>query len=219
MKMIKAAMIAVLGFSVSGCASLDVATRNASFAAPQKSQTLNQLVGVSEVKVNVSRELRVSEAALFYPVADIVWRGEERGDRYEQVSAIFQEGATRAGSTLTGEAKARLEIDVLRFHAMTDKARYTVGGTHSISFVMSLKDPETGVDLIAPRKIKADLKGYGGQDALAADARGETQKIRITQHLANVIRAEIAGGVAVEAPVVARNAIALPASAGTGIIY
>lgn len=219
MKMIKAAMIAVLGFSVSGCATLDTATRNAPFAAPQNSQTLNQLVGISEIEVKVSHELRVSEAALFYPVADIVWRGEERGDRYKQVGAIFHDGATKASATLEGETKARLEIDVLRFHALTDKARYTVGGVHSISFMMSLKDPETGVDLIAPRKIKADLKGYGGQDALAADARGETQKIRITQHLANVIRAEIAGGVAVEAPVVTRNAVALPASAGAGSIY
>ena len=219
MKMMKAALIAVLGMSVSGCATLDVATRNASFATPQQSQTLNQLVGISDVQVNVSHKLRVSEAALFYPVADIVWRGEERGDRYKQVATIFQDGASKARATLEGETKARLQIDVLRFHALTDKARYTVGGVHSISFLLSLKDPETGVDLIAPRKIKADLKAYGGQDALAADARGETQKIRITQHLANVIRAEIAGGIAVEAPMVARNAVALPASAGAGSIY
>ncbi len=219
MKMMKAAMIAVLGFSVSGCATLDVATRNASFAAPQQSQTLNQIVGISDVKVTVSHELRVSEAALFYPVADIVWRGEARGDRYQQVGAIFQESASKASAALEGETKANLEIDVLRFHALTDKARYTVGGVHSISFMMRLKDPQTGVDLIAPRKIKADLKAYGGQDAIAADARGETQKLRITQHLANVIRAEIAGGVAVEAPVVTRNAVALPANAGIGGVY
>lgn len=209
MKLIKAAAIIALGLAVSGCASTDVATRNAPYAAPKASaETLGQLIDVEDVTVKVSRDLRVSEAELFYPVADLVWRGEPRGDRYQQVANIFATSASAATQDLNVGPRAKVEIDVTRFHSLTDKARYTVGGVHSINFVMRVRDPETGIDLIAPRKIKADLKGYGGQAAIAADARGETQKKRITQHLANVIRAELTGGiapVAQAAPSVSRN--------------
>jgi hypothetical protein len=89
MKLMKAALVVAMGLSVSGCASMDVATRNAPFVGGKEQQILSQPVAVNDIKVNVSRELRVSEAELYYPVADIVWRGDVRGDRYEQVSAIL----------------------------------------------------------------------------------------------------------------------------------
>ena len=46
---------------------------------------------VVAVNVDVPKTLKVSEANMYYPVADIVWRGEPRGDRHAQVKAIFQE--------------------------------------------------------------------------------------------------------------------------------
>jgi len=87
MKFVKATLVAALALTVSGCASVDVATRNASFEAPKEQSPLSEVIAIRDVEVNVSRDLRVSEAELFYPVADIVWRGEARGDRYEQVGA------------------------------------------------------------------------------------------------------------------------------------
>ena len=45
--------------------------------------------------------------------------------------------------------------------------------------------------LRGPKEIKADLVGYGGAKALQAEARGLTQKYRITQHLARVVRDEM----------------------------
>jgi hypothetical protein len=37
----------------------------------------------------------------------------------------------------------------------------------------------------------ADLDAFGGQQAINAEARGQTQKVRITDHLAEVIRQEL----------------------------
>ena len=71
--------------------------------------------------------------------------------------------------------------------------------------MLSVKDPETGLDLMEPRKIKSDLHAFGGQEAIAADARGETQKKRVSAHLVNVIHKELSASVAPEA-IVSRNA-------------
>ncbi|MEL6889906.1 MAG: DUF6778 family protein, partial [Pseudomonadota bacterium] len=48
-----------------------------------------------------------------------------------------------------------------------------------------------GVALSETRLVQADLDGFGGQQAINADARGQTQKVRITDHLAEVIRQEL----------------------------
>ena len=84
-----------------------------------------------------------------------------------------------------------LDIEVLRFHALTEKARYSIGGIHSITFQVTLTDPATGATVGEPRIVQADLPGYGGDEAIAADAQGFTQKFRITNHLANVIVVEL----------------------------
>ena len=42
-----------------------------------------------------------------------------------------------------------------------------------------------------PRSVKADLKGFGGQRAINAEQQGQTQKVRITDHLAQVIQDEL----------------------------
>ena len=62
---------------------------------------------------------------------------------------------------------------------------------HSIRFDLILRDPETGIAIMPPREIRADLKGFGGAAAIEAEANGMTQKLRITRHLANVIRTEL----------------------------
>jgi len=84
-----------------------------------------------------------------------------------------------------------LDVQVTRFHALTEKARYTVGGVHALQFVFRLIDPATGANLTEPKFVKADFKAYGGRIALAAEQRGLTQKVRITEHLAYVIKMEL----------------------------
>jgi len=176
---------------VSACGTAEIATRNAPLdAAPI--QPITASLNVQEVVVEVPRKLKVSEANLYYPSGDIVWREDPLGDRHAQVKAIFEEGLGRGVAGLpTGSVPVRLKIEVNRFHALTEKARYTVGGWHSVQFTMTLEDPATGVALTAPRLIKADFKAFGGARAINAERNGITQKVRITQRIASVIQQEL----------------------------
>lgn len=149
-------------------------------------------VSVRSVQVRVPRELEVSEANRYFPGGDIVWREDPFGDRHAQVQAIVQDAMQQGVAGLDGAVPVDLDIEVVRFHALTEKARYSTGGVHGLQFTMTLKDAASGQALTEPRLIKADLKAYGGQKAIAAMQRGETQKLRITRHLAEVIRTEIA---------------------------
>ena len=139
----------------------------------------------------VPRSLQVSEANSYYPLGDIVWRGDAYGDRHAQIEAILSDsmGLARAGHR--GSVPAVVEIEVKRFHSLTEKTRFSVGGVHSIRFDLTLRDPKTGVALAPTREIRADLKEYGGQRAMEAERQGLTQKLRVTRHLANVLRSEL----------------------------
>lgn len=148
-------------------------------------------VTVNAILVRVPRDLKVSEKNSYLPRGDIVWRGDPIGDRHAQVQKIFEDGLSRGVVPLHGPVNVDLDIQVRRFHALTEKARYTTGGVHSITFDLAVKNPETGELLMPVRTIRADLDGFGGQQAILADARGETQKVRITAHLAEVIRQEL----------------------------
>ncbi|WP_299626795.1 DUF6778 family protein [uncultured Tateyamaria sp.] len=205
MKRFKLVLVLVLGGLVSACANPNIASRNAPFetttlppaaqpgAPSQGAQTLAPLsdVRVEAITVRVPRSLKVSEANRFLPSGDIVWRDDPVGDRYQQVQAIFETALARGTAPLEGALPIALDIEVTRFHALTEKARYTTGGVHNISFFLTLRDPATGVMLSEPRHIRADLSGLGGRAALQAEARGQTQKVRITDHLAHVIRQEL----------------------------
>ena len=191
MSMGKIVAALVLAFGASACATVDTASRNAPYdvsaemAAPAPSYKL------ASFDVSVPEALVVSEANLFYPSGDIVWRGEARGNRYEQVKAIFDESIRLGAYPLDGSLPVRVEIEVTRFHALTEKTRYSVGGVHSIEFIMTIIEPESGTVLRGPKPIKASLVGYGGQMAIDAESRGLTQKYRITHHLARVVRDEL----------------------------
>ena len=104
---------------------------------------------------------------------------------------IFEDAFARGTSETPGDVPVILDVEVLRFHALTEKTRYTVGGVHSIRFKLSIRSLETGILLEEPREIQADLVGYGGSMAIAAEARGQTQKVRITAHLSYVIDTEL----------------------------
>lgn len=199
MKRFKLVLLLALGGLVSACANPNVASRNAPFEtttlppATQNAAVAQPLtdVRVEGITVRVPRSLKVSEANRFLPAGDIVWRDDPIGDRYQQVQAIFETALTRGTAPMDGALPIALDIEVTRFHALTEKARYTTGGVHNISFFLTLRDPATGVMLSEPRHVRADLSGLGGRAALQAEARGQTQKVRITDHLAYVIRQEL----------------------------
>lgn len=204
MKIFRSLALVSFGLMVSACASVEVPSRNLPFETvpdaavrvPEGYETLPQVdpvpaLRVGSVTVDVPRSLTVSEANSYLPKGDIVWREDPYGDRYAQVQAIVQ-GAMEAGSSgLEGKIRANLHVEVMRFHALTQKARYTTGGIHAITFKMRLADPATGALLRPERIVEADLRALGGTRALEAMSRGQTQKVRITEHLTNVIRQEL----------------------------
>jgi hypothetical protein len=146
---------------------------------------------VAQLNVVVPRSLEVSEANSFRPGGDIVWRGDPFGDRYEQIEAIFNAGMGQGVTELTGDRAVIVDIVVGRFHSVTERTRYTVGGVHSIRFDITVRDAETGEVIEPTRTVKADLEAYGGITAVRAEAAGQTQKVRVTEHLRRVIIYEL----------------------------
>ena len=200
-------LIAALGagLALSACATapLENVSRNMPASVPlQQGNKADQALAaapavdprslnVVAVRVTVPQSLKVSEANGLLPIADIVWHGDAPGERHEQIKRIFEAGMDMGLKTLgdrEGDRPAELDIQVTRFHALTDTARYTVGGVHAIQFYMQYRDPESGAPL-GPRKfVKADFRALGGLAAVYAEKTGLTQKKRITEHLASVIR-------------------------------
>lgn len=144
---------------------------------------------VSQIDVQVPTTLTVSEENSYAPDADIVWRGEPRGDRYEQTRKIIGEAAATGSAGLRGSRPVRLAITVTRFHALTEKTRYTLEktGVHNIAFTAQVFDARTGAPLTPLDPILAELIAYSGQEAFDAEARGETQRVRIVDHVSKVI--------------------------------
>ncbi|MEM6276611.1 MAG: DUF6778 family protein [Pseudomonadota bacterium] len=182
--------ITAVAASVSACSTFDPATRSAPLEVPGI-QAVSPSFDVTELRVSVPRDLRVSEANVYYPIADIVWRGDPIGDRHVQVRDLMGEAMQRGTDQLEGVQPVSVEIDVTRFHSLTEKARYSVGGVHSIKFNMTVRDATTGAIIVPTRLVNADLSALGGRAAMEAERNGVTQKSRISNHLAHLIKQEL----------------------------
>lgn len=147
---------------------------------------------VTDVEITVPASLAVSEANLFYPKADIVWRGEPVGDRYAQIAAVLTEGVAAGVADMNTGPKAILAITVERFHALTEKARFSVGGVHDIVLSITVRDAVTGAVLEAPERVEIAIRASGGEKAIAEDAAGNTQRVVIVAGLAEAIRRHLA---------------------------
>ena len=159
--------------------------------APTTQASVGSDVRIAQFSVTVPRELRVSEADLLLPTGDIVWHGDPPGDRYAQVQAIFEDAFSQTVSRFDGRRRVRVDVRVTRFHGLTQRARRSIGGVHNIEFDIAVRDARTGDILIEPRHVIADLTALGGEAARAAELRGQTQKVRITNFLAEVLRQEL----------------------------
>lgn len=150
---------------------------------------------IAKVDVSVPQTLTISEKNSYMPNADIVWHGDAAGDRRAQVAAIFRKATRKGTSDLRGKQPVTLRITVTQFHALTPKARGMAGnvGVHDIRFDARIYDARTGAPLTYSYAIKADMAALVGQDAADADARGFTQKVEITDHLATVFRNWLGG--------------------------
>ena len=185
-----------LTLGLAACAADNPATRNVSLQnGTAVTATGPRLAAphytVTQVNVLVPQSLKVSEANLFFPIADIVWHGEPLGDRHAQVKAIFAEAAARGTYGMTSGPAVTVDLQVRRFHCLTEKTRYTIGGTHSLHFLMTVKDAGTGRIIDGPRVVLADIKASGGARAIAEDQKGQTQRVVIVDRLSQVIRQEL----------------------------
>ncbi len=171
------------------------ASRGAPSQAQQGPLVLKAKYTVQSVQIVVPRALVVSEANSYHPKADIVWRGDVRGDRYSQVQAIFEQAAAQSILKMDSGRAVTVELQVVRFHCLTEKTRYTIGGVHSMIFSMTVRDAATNAVIEAPRLINADVAGAGGNQAIAEDQAGRTQKVVVTERLAQVLRRELSAQV------------------------
>ena len=146
---------------------------------------------VVDVFVNVPEYLVVSEADVYLPQADIVWREDPIGDRREQVKTIMQNAITLGTAPLNGSQKVIISVRMNMFHAITEKARNSVGGKHNVQFDYVLLDAETKQPITGVRNVDASLKAFGGSRAYRAMRRGETQKVRISRHVGDLLRKEL----------------------------
>ena len=146
---------------------------------------------VAALTVDVPATLTVSEANSYKPRADIVWRGDPMGDRYQQVATLVRDAMQAGVADMAGERPVNVDIQITKFHALTERTRYSVGGTHDIHFAITVSDAETGVVIEPTRLVETELTGFGGQAAIRAEAEGQTQKVRISAHLRNVILEEL----------------------------
>lgn len=207
----------LFALGLSACAGTEPATRSAgvegltiasqgapaSRFTPPVPSVLAAKYAVQDVQIIVPRTLRVSEANTFKPRADIVWHGDPTGDRHQQVGAILLAAADSATAPMVQGRPVLLSLTLTKFHALTEKTRYTIGGMHELRFDLTVRDAATGAVIEGPRQIVADVKGTGGAAAVADEAAGRTQKVVITDRLVEVLRRELSAPVS-DATLVAR---------------
>jgi hypothetical protein len=191
----------VASFALAACAQQPQATRamflqgdlaNAGSPAVFAAETVLQgQYDVQAVNVSVPQSLTTSEANSFHPNVEIVWRGDPLGERHAQVKAIFDAAMAKGTATMHTGPRVVVDIEVTRFHCLTEKTRFTVGGVHNLRFLMTVRDAATGAVLQGPRLVNADVHASGGARAIAEDAAGRTQKVVVTERLAEVIRREL----------------------------
>jgi hypothetical protein len=144
---------------------------------------------LAEVRIDVPRSLVVSEAKTLLPTADIVWREDPLGDRYDQVGKIMQAAVVRGAQGLRGSRPVVISITVTRFHALTFEAELSNSdwGVHNVDFIAQVTDARTGEVLVPATKIRAETPAFSGERMREARRRGVTQKSMISNHVAATV--------------------------------
>ena len=184
----------ILATGLSACATTETVSRNVPLEAQGLTAPEQQIIrdyNVTSIMVNVPRDLRVSENNSYYPNADIVWRGDPVGDRHAQIEEIFRTATTQAAEDIDGSRDVIAVVDVVRFHGVTERTRYSVGGVYNMVFNLGIYDGETGLVIEAPRQLAANLPAPGGQAAVQLEQAGQTEKVRVLNYLTFFIQQEL----------------------------
>ncbi len=191
---ILSACIGLAALAVAGCTPTpDVSREFNSMSFSAAADVARQNWGFAELVVSVPRTLEVSEAHGIKPRADILWREDPVGDRYVQVEDVMRGGLEPAFASMTGEIPVQIVLEMTRFHALSERARYTTGGQHEIEFVYLVRHAETGALLWGPEAVDLTFHAYGGRRAVEAEQLGITQRVRIHQRLASWVQESFLG--------------------------
>ncbi len=177
--------IVVIVFGLAGCAATQQRAQDDTGAFVSRSYDLR------EFNFSLSADMTVSENDGYYPIADIVWRGDPPGPRKEQIAAMFETAASRAGQVIDGDVPVAVDVQLVRFHGVTDRTRYSVGGVYNVVFLMTVRDAASGAVIEPARRIAANLDAPGGNRAVELEQSGQTQKVRVTDFLTTVLRSEL----------------------------
>lgn len=177
------ALIAAVGLS--GCIST-----NTLFPDPLRAdQTYNW--NVVSVEAVAPRNLTTTDVNGQMPDVDIIWREDGPGDVYAQVEKIMEETMMQAASmmqvSIKGGRNVIMRTELVQFHSLTERARSNIGGIHNVDFILTILDAQTGAVLAGPASIQADVEAFGGAEARASIARGETMRSRIIDRVSAVI--------------------------------
>jgi len=196
-KVLKAVTFGAIIAALSACSAVDIVSRNAPLEAPRLGElSAPQVVrdyALHSIRFAVPADMTVSEANSYYPIADIVWRGDPIGNRSQQINEIFQTSIRAAGQNMNGSIPMTVDVELVRFHSLKERTRFFVDGVNSIKFNMTIRNAEAGEVLDQSRFVNADFAARGGRAAMAADNQGQGQKVRITAHLTSLFFRELTG--------------------------
>ncbi|OAN84299.1 hypothetical protein A8B78_07475 [Jannaschia sp. EhC01] len=189
------ALILGAALAVSGCVgTTDVSRDIGADVLPVAAPTEFLDWDVVGVEVDVPRTLTSSEANTIKPRADIVWREDPMGDRHTQVDELMTAALEPAFEAVNGTIPVMIYIEVTRFHAQTQRVRYSnIPSEQEIEFNLTATHAETGELLSGPTHVDLTFMALGGDDAIAADAAGITQRARITERLVRWVNQEFVG--------------------------
>ncbi len=192
------ALILGAALAVSGCVSTSDVSRDIGIDAVPVIVNLDvQDWAVIAVEVDVPYSLSSSEANTIKPRSDIVWREDPYGDRHVQVDDLMTAALEPAFANVTGSIPVIVAIEVTRFHAQTQRVRYSnIPSEQEIEFILTVRHAETGELLSGPTDVDLTFMALGGNDAVAADAQGITQRVRISERLRAWVAEDFVGPVA-----------------------
>ena len=191
--------VVALGLMIgaSACSETGLAMRNAPLPTLGLGVTGAQVVTrdyrVARMQFHAPQDLKVSEGSGYYPFADVVWRGDPVGDRIAQIGALFETAMDRNAGTLDGQTPVVVDIALKRFHGVTERTRFSVGGVYNMVFYMTVLDARTGKVIEPAREVVANLSAPGGNAAVVAEMHGQTEKVRVTDYLTMVLGDELRG--------------------------
>ncbi len=199
MTLFRATLMLAAAALLSACAGGDIVSRNALTNSEllgskdgemRASVPLNRSYRVVDVRVEVPETLTSSEDNGIKPRVDILWQEDPAGDRHAQVRELMTAALEEGVAATEGSRDVVLDVVMTRFHALTKRTRYSIGGEHEVWMYVAVRDAETGELLEPARRIGFDHRISAAQ-ALENEAQGLNQRLEITALVKEMIRQEL----------------------------